>query len=569
MKQFMIIFLNIIYDKVYRAFKKIRWIENEEYWTSWGDIRKLDIELVPLVRLIENYKNEEIQELKNEILSEINQFLEKLFNNYQFFVWFGFVEEEMDLEMMYRVSDNNTISFEWRQWWKSNIFILQEVAYFLQETKFEEQYAKEIWTLDINSLQDKILKYWAKGANLLVIKDLLEKITNSWSGLFDDFSIPDFKLISTSIYDKWIKWGDISEDLKPYYKQIKWKIVIIRSSAVYSEDGENATWAWIYDSIEFDTNNNFKDFQDTIEQVYKSVDSSNAISYRKNMGIKQEKMWIIVQELIEDKVTIWNNEHHIKEKWYINTVVKWVPELMDIVLNNWLRPVINKNIIQRKSINTSDDSIFYYQIDITRLEDICSIEWFAKLSYLFEKYYDKPLQIEFLIREYYDSNYLLNKELIILQTRFLPSNYLEKEKVDFPDKKVLFEWRALWIWDLELDILANREDNSQKEWIVIFKTSKSLTLHQNIDKRFPKSWVVIVLWESIEDHWHIETLCAEKWLLLVFNKFFQSNLRNTYRLPGSFWLDSNLIIDDVDEYLWRKRLHIVMDWLVGRVYACK
>ncbi len=550
--------------EVYNTFKKIRYWENIKNEVINDPLCSLEIELVPIKRLIKKYENEVVYDLKNQILSEIKLFVEKILKKYKFTLLLWWENQNLDFDMMYEVNSRSPISF--KLWEISlNTFWVEEIAFFLQKIKLEEKFNNEVWKIDIEKLKQETLKYWAKWANLRLIREILDIISSFSFELNNKLYIPFFDTVDVIVYDKWKKWEEISNDLKPYYEQIKWKKIIIRSSAVYSEDREDSTWAWIYESIEFDFNKSFEDFLKIVEKVYESVDSKRAIKYRLEKWIENEKMWLIIQELVEEEGWTWDDFNCIREKWYVNTVVKWVPRLIDISLQKWLRPIVDKNMLLRRFVHEySQDSIFYYQLDTYKLEDSYMLVWLAMFTYMLEKYYNKPLQIEFITSEFYSFNLSSSeKKHAILQVRYLPSNYSEIKKIVFPDKEVLFEWRALWIWDLELDVLPNWEDNSKKEWITIFESSKFTSTEGGMEVyNLPDSWVVIVLWESSEDHWHIETLCAEKWILLIFNK----NHKPSYYIEPMrmFWDEESRCY--TDELWWYKRLHVVMDGLIGKVY---
>jgi hypothetical protein len=118
----------------------------------------------------------------------------------------------------------------------------------------------------------------------------------------------------------------------------------------------------------------------------------------------------------------------------------------------------------------------------------------------------------------------------------------------------------LWVWDLNLDILSNLGNNTEKTWIVLFKASEFASLwHDFQEYALPKSWVVVVIWKSQENKWHIETLCAEKGLLLIFNDNYKS-----WPISALFSWNNDFV--HIDEFHWEKKLHIVMDWLVWKIY---
>jgi hypothetical protein len=84
--------------------------------------------------------------------------------------------------------------------------------------------------------------------------------------------------------------------------------------------------------------------------------------------------------------------------------------------------------------------MFYYQLDADKVKDILTIQDISIFSYLLEKYYNKPIQIEYITSEVYSENFSRSTmQTSILQARFLPKNYSYIEEIHFPNKEVLFE----------------------------------------------------------------------------------------------------------------------------------
>gem|GEM_PF-6442123 len=81
-----------------------------------------------------------------------------------------------------------------------------------------------------------------------MIKDFLEKLNllkgktkNKFHYNISEINIPAYEKIPVSIYKKWKNNENIDSDLETFYNQINEKKVILRSSAVFSEDNENST----------------------------------------------------------------------------------------------------------------------------------------------------------------------------------------------------------------------------------------------------------------------------------------------------------------------------------------
>ncbi len=327
-------------------------------------------------------------------------------------------------------------------------------------------------------------------------------------------NIPPFTIIPVDIYLRWKSGENILKYLLPYYeeyeKNYKDKEAIVRSSAVFSEDNENSTGAGIYDSIVIPKNTSKVDFVRAILSVYKSTDAESAKKYRQEKKVAhEERMGIVIQEHIP---------YTDYTKGYINTIMLNQPTLMDIGYDNGLRPVIDRSLLSKKyHLEDRETNIFHYQFDMKRKSSYTIAE-LAELAYKLETYFRFPLQIEFI--EPHELSRGNSSGTFVLQTRFLPKNFGEKVDILFPeDKTSILEGMSLGAMDQELEILDANDNNNDKEGVVIFRESEyaSMAGKKIILDSFPKKGAVIVMLASRTHGGHIETLCAEKGIVLVFN----------------------------------------------------
>lgn len=149
------------------------------------------------------------------------------------------------------------------------------------------------------------LEYGAKAANLLVIDRLFKHITDRLESTVrrTEFKnilvVPPFITIPTSRYEDWQRTGSLDDAAQ----QVKTFLLdhtqpcIIRSSAVYSEDGEHMG-AGVYESVTLPANPTDAEITAAISRVYRSVDHPTAQAYRRQVGITEaEKMGLVVQEM--------------------------------------------------------------------------------------------------------------------------------------------------------------------------------------------------------------------------------------------------------------------------------
>jgi hypothetical protein len=479
---------------------------------------------------------------------------------------------------------------------------LEKIEIEIASMEFEVQFPLMIGTVDKEELELQKRIYGAKGANLEIARNVIGKLKESKVAPIMEYIevvIPDFERIPVEVYRKWKRGESITDDLKPFFDWIKGRCVMVRSSAVFSEDGDENTGAGIYESTKLDAGKSLEDFERSVVAVYESVDSDNAKKYRAERGItEEEEMGIVLHEFVDSCP-------ENGDKGYVNSVVKQVPALMDISLDNGMRPVINRNELRKKIYRSSLDDVkfLHYMPDLERYGTgfkksfIRPVGSVSLLTYLLEQHYGQPVQVEFVFSEGEESYSALSRRINLLQVRSLPKNFMEPAHVEFPlDKSPLFEGRALGIIDATLPVLPNDDDNSKNTGIVFFESSQFTSIRFNGDN-LPQQGVVVVLGSSTEAHGHIETLCAERGLNLIFNKdtksTFSSDLEIASTLKPSTLIYQILSKSDsasaaieqeqlvnrmltlgsisggsnIDEFRGHKFVHVVSDGLTGKIYA--
>lgn len=372
--------------------------------------------------------------------------------------------------------------------------------------KNENEFAiqERVGHFDLENFEKEKEVYGAKGAFLGVIDKLKE------DDYFRDMLVADFLRIPTDIFTKWKNGESILNDLLPFYDEFikthKDQKVIVRSSAVYSEDNENSTGAGIYKSIVLSPNASRMDFVKAVLEIYKSVDSEMAVKYREEKSISQEeKMGIVIQKHVDSSE---------ETKGYVNSVMHNVPELLDIVYENGLRPAIVKSQLAEMVDLHDARNIFHYQFDLNR-KFTHLIEELASLTLKLERYFGFPIQIEFI-----EGDREEDFGTFILQVRFLPKDFSKKIDIRFPEGlETIYEGRGLGALDMELNVLDNSADNSENEGVVIFEKSKFTTtgFEDRVMRSLPKSGAVVVLGGSRSEGGHIETICAEKGVAVIFS----------------------------------------------------
>ncbi len=431
-------------------------------------------------------------------------------------------------------------------------FVLPAPVLFrnLLNLKFKIDFAKSLGIIDHENIQREALASGQKGANLMQLKFLM---ANSFFRKYiseKHCDIPEFFVIPTSVYKKYAAGEDISSDLKQYYYQIHGP-VYLRSSAVFSEDGENMTGAGIYESVPLKDGSSFEVFLEKVKLIFDSVNSEKAKNYRAENGVMSEEMAIVVQQRVPARP-------ETQELGYMNTSMAGQPDLVEISFGDGKRFMFKKGLsiemllAQRKyealKLGAAKLSIFpidHKSINNSRL----GFEWLQRLLTLalfLDVHYGKPVQIEFALEQVEERDSPYNT-IHLLQTRPLPKKFAETSVVEFPDEEPLFEAMAAGTGDVVLDVLFDDNNDNELCGIRIFENSEGYS-HKSKELCFPRSGAVAVLGQSRLTGGHIETLAVERGLLCVFN------------------VQSCTVEEAKTALRSCKKVRVVMNGLISRVY---
>lgn len=366
------------------------------------------------------------------------------------------------------------------------------------------------------------LQYGAKAANLMILADMVPDINQVRKGaLGAEIAVPEFKPIPVDSYRAWRAGKIIDDDIKPHFEWAsnlkdkdnwwdteEWSAdYMVRSSAVFSEDGVNVTGAGIYDSVRVRGGSTFEDFKAAIAQVYESTDSPKAQAYRAEHGIDQEEMGIVVQRFVTSRDF---NMYAKGKEGYINSRMAGVPDLMEVVTET------SRNFINRKELDfylaidphmheSAFRNVHHFPPDQFKVDPDAPIR-VAQLASVLERIWGRPVQAEFVI----DSS-----TINVVQVRELPDKMLEPAvKVQFPDEVPIYTGSAVGVGDLNLPMLDSQDDNSDQVGAVVFRGNYGWTMEDN-NFHLPKAGAVVI-YGSDGSNGHIQTLCAEKGLVCIF-----------------------------------------------------
>ncbi|MCL4416805.1 MAG: hypothetical protein M1365_08935 [Actinobacteria bacterium] len=345
-------------------------------------------------------------------------------------------------------------------------------------------------TIDRERLEHLRLKFGAKAANLIMLSELVGQINEA------SLKVPEFIVMPADLYLKW-KQGSLSDDeLRYYFDWSKGLVeyddnleaercsdIMVRSSAVFSEDGDKVTGAGIYDSTELSGYSTFEEFKEAVVGVYQSTEASKAQAYRRQNGILQEEqMGIIIQRYI-------SSDYHYSgwdSKGCLNSTLAGVPELMEVTTGT------SRNLLNRQQLNFFlgsypdrskyfMDDVYHFPPDIYKVRAEMPMA-VGQLALILERIWGSRLQIEFIEK---------GLEMNLLQVRKLPEDtFAGKETVTFPNEKPIFSGASIGIGDETLDILEGGYD-SYKPGAVLLSSNEFWTIYGD-DDSLPREGAVII-----------------------------------------------------------------------------
>ena len=216
------------------------------------------------------------------------------------------------------------------------------------------------------------------------------KATNLSFLMQNGFNVPGGFCISTKITQLGKK---TEKEIIKQYKKLNSK-VSVRSSATV-EDAKNASFAGQFDTfLNIDSE---KKLIKAINDCWKSASSSRAKSYSKNKNIKNAKMAVIVQKMVDtDFAGVIFSIDPIYKKHLLIEVVKG---LGDKLVSGEVTP--NTYFIDRKNFKIIKKEI-QFSFDEQKLSEI------AEVVMEIEKLYKSPQDIEFCIK---------SRKIYVLQSR--------------------------------------------------------------------------------------------------------------------------------------------------------
>jgi hypothetical protein len=385
--------------------------------------------------------------------------------------------------------------------WISNASDFEEAAVLSNASKKRQELEtllESIIPLGKDIISQLRLTYGAKAANLTALEFIIDQL----QGIADDkmgvaLEVPPFKRVPVDLYRAWEKGALLDSDLKECFDWIQTGgcDYIVRSSAVFSEDGEKLTGAGKYESVIVKYGQTFAEFRQAVEKVYRSVNSSGAIDYRKRNGIEREEMGLIIQDYV-----ISDRSGHANSELY------GVKSHLEIVTER------SRNFIKRDRMDfflaDVSESVFkqlhHFKPDKNKVSTTM-LEKVGAVVMVLEKIWGQKVQIEFVGGP---------GRIHLVQIRNLPTceKYYEDE-IFFPNYPYIWAGAAVGVGDFTLPVLdAKNPHHSGENGVVIYESNDKDSI---ITRSVPDTGGIILCNDEGRNG-HIQTFCAESGLFCVY-----------------------------------------------------
>lgn len=407
------------------------------------------------------------------------------------------------------------------------------------------------------------LKFGAKGANIILLTELVDQINSAVNNRFGKkLEVPEFKTMPVELYRAWKNGSLRDDDLKPYYewasglKDDDGRYIdkstganyIVRSSAVFSEDGEKLTGAGVYDSVGVSRGASFEEFKNAVFKVFASTDSPRAQAYRTDNGIENEEMGIVLQKYVSPNYYSPQKQSGVGQ---INSRFSGVPQLMEIQTGT------SRNFINRDdldfflALNIKDNKTvlrkaYHFLPDGYKVDPDLPLS-VAMYTAIIEKLWGTDIQIEFVDRE---------KSLNFVQVRNKPPTTASQEpEVTFPEETPIYRGASIGKGDKTLSVLDDEDNNNKKDGVVICESNYKWSNEADNPYSLPGRGAVIIT-NSRGNNGHIQTICEEKGLICVFPDVNEKTKSLTEN-------------EKFYELRQHKKVRIVSNGMEARVYGIK
>ena len=100
-----------------------------------------------------------------------------------------------------------------------SLFLLDDILQKIRATEQAYHISQFLGTVDTEKLHEQRLIYGAKGANLLVLQDVMARLAQSqFAQHVENLSLPEFQLVPANLYRRWRAGEDITSELRLFYE---------------------------------------------------------------------------------------------------------------------------------------------------------------------------------------------------------------------------------------------------------------------------------------------------------------------------------------------------------------
>lgn len=378
--------------------------------------------------------------------------------------------------------------------------------------------AESVLEFDSKHFEQLRSTYGTKAASLFIFANAVENFRTVVHEDLEvaDFIIPKFTAAPVGLH-RLYKSGDpqyeaLLEEIRmqavgvssdQYDPELFRPLVAVRSSAVFSEDGDNASGAGIYASVAADPRDPVA-FRKAVETVFDSMDTKAARDYLAEKNIDNEQMGLLIQQYIEDT-------REYKDTCVYGYVQSGDPFGRFITLSSetgellFDRSAVETSFMTQPPFGRTQPTFHYNPDHDSRISDFSREgAQLANAALFAEKLFGKQVEVEFACD---DSN-----TAYVVQVRPLP--YQEKpQTVEFPTHiEPLVECRAIGVGDLVVTVRDDEEyanDEQTFDWVDSeYETGRSA--HRR-DKK-----AVFVIGYNEANSGHIQMLARERGQICLY-----------------------------------------------------
>ncbi len=378
--------------------------------------------------------------------------------------------------------------------------------------------AERFLSLDDHEYQKLRETYGTKAATLFILDGAISAFRSAIDNKFDaaDFEVPKFTAAPVDLHRMYKeddpKYEEHLEEVRQqaiavtndrYDPELYRPLVAVRSSAVLSEDGEDASGAGIYASVSADPRDP-ESFRKAVEEVFDSVDTDEAKAYRSANGVDEEQMGLLIQRYIEDTKDSKDTclYGYIQSSDPFGRLIRLSSKGGELLFD---RNAVEDRFMVAPPFRFSQPT-FHYNPDHNKLISSFSHKGaqLANAALFAEKLFEKQVELEFALDD--------SSTTYVVQVRPLPRQE-RPEEVTFPtDVEPLVECRAIGVGDVIVAVRDNDEyglDEFMFDWLDD-EENTGKTLH----KRDKRSVFVIGFNDAISGH--IQMLARERGQICLY-----------------------------------------------------